>query len=295
LQDLYERGTANGLEGMRWLGPEEIREFEPHSSGIRGLFVKQTGIVDYKAVARKFGELLADQGCGIKTGARVVGCRRQNGSIVLSTRAGDILCKALVNCGGLQCDRVAGICGTDPEVRIIPFRGEYYEVAPSRRSLVRNLIYPVPDPQFPFLGVHFTRRIDGAIEAGPNAVLAFKREGYRKTDFSAADFAETLRFPGFWRMASKYCVTGIAEMWRSIHKQAFVAALRRLVPELTAADTRPAGSGVRAQAVDFKGRLLDDFHVVRAPKMIHILNAPSPAATASLAIGRAIARMADEL
>ena len=295
LQDLYNRGTANGLDGLRWLTAEAIREFEPHSSGIRGLFVKQTGIVDYKAVARQFGDILLNQGCGIKTGARVVGFRRQNGSIVLSTQTGDILCKALVNCGGLQCDRVARICGTDPEVKIIPFRGEYYEVDPSKRSLVRNLIYPVPDPQFPFLGVHFTRRIDGAIEAGPNAVLAFKREGYKKTDFSPADVVETLRFPGFWRMASRYCLTGMGEMWRSLRKEAFVTALRRLVPELTAADVRPAESGVRAQAVDTTGRLLDDFHVVRGPQMIHILNAPSPAATASLAIGRAIARMANEL
>jgi Predicted dehydrogenase len=295
LQDLYNRGTANGLDGLRWLTPEEIREFEPHSSGIRGLFVKQTGIVDYKSVARKFGEILLNQGCSIKTGARVMGCRRQNGSIVLSTQTGDVLCKAIVNCGGLQCDRVARICGTDPEVKIIPFRGEYYELAPAKRSLVRNLIYPVPDPQFPFLGVHFTRRIDGAIEAGPNAVLAFKREGYKKTDFSPADVAETLRFPGFWRMASKYYATGMGEMWRSLRKEAFVTALRRLVPELTAADVRPAGSGVRAQAVDATGRLLDDFHVVHGPQMIHILNAPSPAATASLAIGRAIAQMANEL
>jgi L-2-hydroxyglutarate oxidase len=246
-------------------------------------------------VARKFGEILLNQGCSIKTGARVMGCRRQNGSIVLSTQTGDVLCKAIVNCGGLQCDRVARICGTDPEVKIIPFRGEYYELAPAKRSLVRNLIYPVPDPQFPFLGVHFTRRIDGAIEAGPNAVLAFKREGYKKTDFSPADVAETLRFPGFWRMASKYYATGMGEMWRSLRKEAFVTALRRLVPELTAADVRPAGSGVRAQAVDATGRLLDDFHVVHGPQMIHILNAPSPAATASLAIGRAIAQMANEL
>ena len=199
-----------------------------------------------------------------------------------------------MNCGGLQSDRVARLCGVDPGVRIVPFRGEYYELIASRQFLVKNLIYPVPDPTFPFLGVHFTRMIGGGVEAGPNAVLAFKREGYRKTDFKIRDMTDTLGYGGFWKMAGRCWKTGVGEMWRSFSKHAFVKALQRLLPELRDEDVKPGGSGVRAQAMDPSGKLLDDFHVVRAPRMIHVLNAPSPAATSSLRIGKAIAEMATQ-
>lgn len=294
LAELHRRGEANGLTGIRWLTPEEIREHEPHATGIRGLFVPQTGIVDYKAVAETMGKIARNRGCEIRTEAPAIGFRRSQGDLVLETRAGDVKCKTLVNCGGLQSDRVARMCGVDPGVRIVPFRGEYYELIPSRQSLVRNLIYPVPDPGFPFLGVHFTRMIGGGVEAGPNAVLALKREGYRKTDVAMRDMVEIFGYGGFWKMASRCWQTGLGEVWRSFNKGAFVKALQRLLPELQPEDVAPAGSGVRAQAMDPAGNLLDDFSVVRAQGMVHVLNAPSPAATSSLRIGATIAAMVAE-
>jgi len=294
LQELYNRGEANGLKGIRWLTAEEIRQYEPHASGLRGLHVPETGIVDYKAVAGRLARLAQDRGCTMKVGSRVVGFRNVAGRMVLQTHGDEIQCKALVNCGGLQSDRVARLCGVDPGVRIVPFRGEYYELIASRQFLVKNLIYPVPDPTFPFLGVHFTRMVGGGVEAGPNAVLAFKREGYRKTDFKIKDMTDTLGYGGFWKMAGRCWKTGVGEMWRSFSKHAFVKALQRLLPELRDEDVKPGGSGVRAQAMDPSGKLLDDFHVVRAPRMIHVLNAPSPAATSSLRIGKAIAEMATQ-
>lgn len=294
LDELYRRGEANGLKGIRWLTKEEIREHEPHASGLRGLLVPETGIVDYKAVSNRLGKLASDRGCRLVTGGRVSGIRHGGGEIVLQTAVGDVRSKALVNCGGLQSDRVARLAGVDPGVRIVPFRGEYYELVPSRQFLVRNLIYPVPDPGFPFLGVHFTRMIGGGVEAGPNAVLALKREGYRKTDFAARDMVDTLGYRGFWRMARRCWKTGMGEVWRSMSKRAFVTALQRLLPELRMEDVHPGGSGVRAQAMDSAGNLLDDFHVVRAERMIHVLNAPSPAATSSLSIGKTIASMASQ-
>jgi L-2-hydroxyglutarate oxidase len=294
LQELHSRGEANGLKGIRWLTAEEIRQYEPHASGLRGLHVPETGIVDYKAVAGRLARLAQDRGCTMKVASRVVGFRNVAGRMVLQTHADEIQCKALVNCGGLQSDRVARLCGVDPGVRIVPFRGEYYELIASRQFLVKNLIYPVPDPTFPFLGVHFTRMVGGGVEAGPNAVLAFKREGYRKTDFKIKDMTDTLGYGGFWKMAGRCWKTGVGEMWRSFSKHAFVKALQRLLPELRDEDVKPGGSGVRAQAMDPSGKLLDDFHVVRAPRMIHVLNAPSPAATSSLRIGKAIAEMATQ-
>src|SRR5882724_1952031 len=295
LEELHRRGTANGLQGMKWLTPEEMREHEPHVAGIRGLWVGETGIVDYKAVAAEYGRMLRERGCEIRTAARVEQCRRVSAELILETASGasgEVHCKALVNCGGLQSDRIARLCGLDPGVRIVPFRGEYYELNPESQSLVRNLIYPVPDPRFPFLGVHFTRMIGGGVEAGPNAVLAFKREGYRKSDFRLSDVADTFSYRGFWKIAARYWRTGAGEFWRSLSKNAFVSALQRLLPELKPEDLRPGGSGVRAQAVDTNGNLLDDFHVIRAERMIHVLNAPSPAATSSLSIGKTIANMA---
>jgi L-2-hydroxyglutarate oxidase len=292
LEELHRRGTANGLNGMRWLTTEEIHEHEPHATGVRGLFVPTTGIADYKTVVRTMGRMLLDRGCELKTAARVIGCRRDAGQLVLQTYAGDVRCKALMNCGGLQSDRVARMCGIDPGVRIVPFRGEYYKLIPARQSLVKNLIYPVPDPRFPFLGVHFTRMVTGGVEAGPNAVLALKREGYRWADVRLTDVIDSLTYSGFWKMAGRYWKTGAGEVWRSLNKKAFVSALQRLVPELKTEDVRRGGSGVRAQAVDSSGKLLDDFHIVRAQGMVHVLNAPSPGATSSLSIGKTIAGIA---
>jgi len=294
LEELHRRGTENGLQGMKWLSPEEMREYEPNVSGIRGLWVSETGIVDYKSVARVYAKILQGRGGELRTATRVIGCVRDGSELRIQTISGEIRSKGLVNCGGLQSDRIARLCGLDPGLRIVPFRGEYYQLKPERASLVRNLIYPVPDPRFPFLGVHFTRMIGGGVEAGPNAVLAFKREGYRKSDVSMKDIADLVGYGGFWKMSRRHWKMGMAEFWRSYSKNAFVSELQRLIPALKHEDVVPGGSGVRAQAVDVNGGLLDDFHVVRAPGMVHVLNAPSPGATASLRIGREIASMAIE-
>jgi (S)-2-hydroxyglutarate dehydrogenase len=292
LDDLERRGRANGLTGIRRIGPEELRELEPHVAGIAGLHVPQTGIVDYPRVI----ELLANQvraaGGELLLGARVGGVRRMGGDLVLETARGAVTTRGLVNCAGLQSDRVARLCGVEPGLQIVPFRGEYYELRHDRQSLVRNLVYPVPDPAFPFLGVHFTRMIHGGVEAGPNAVLAWKREGYRHRDVSVRDLAQMARYGGFWRMAGRYWVTGMGEMYRSISKRAFVNALRKLVPDLREDDIVRSGAGVRAQAVEPNGLLCDDFRIVEAEGMVHVLNAPSPGATASISIGRTIADLA---
>ena len=292
LDELERRGGANGLQGLRRLGPEEIREYEPHSAGIAGLLVRETGIVDYKQVAQVYADIIRKEGGEIQTKARVHGCRRYPDELVLETSRGAVHCRYLVNCGGLHADDVARICGTDSQLQIVPFRGEYYELVPERQFLVKNLIYPVPDPRFPFLGVHFTRRIHGGVEAGPNAVLAFKREGYRWEDFSPRDTLKMFSYPGFWKMVSKYWKTGLAEMYRSISREAFVKGLQKLVPELRVQDVHPAGSGVRAQAVAPDGALVDNFRIIETERMVHVLNAPSPGATASLSIGKTIAEMA---
>ena len=294
LAELERRGHENGLQGLARLTPEEIREREPAAAGIAGLLVPETGIVDYIAVTEKLAARVRTQGGTIATSSRVFRVHRDAGRLRIETTSGVVSCRLLVNCAGLQSDRVARLCGSDPGLKIIPFRGEYYELAPERRRLVRNPIYPVPDPALPFLGVHFTRMVDGGVEAGPNAVLAFKREGYKKTSFSARDLAETLAYPGFWRMARGFWKTGMGEYRRSFSKRAFVKALQRLLPELRMEDIRPGGAGVRAQAVDPSGKLVDDFRIVEGEGTIHVLNAPSPAATASLSIGRQIAGMARE-
>ncbi|HWP46625.1 MAG TPA: L-2-hydroxyglutarate oxidase [Candidatus Limnocylindrales bacterium] len=294
LEELERRGLANGLQGLRRLSPEEIREYEPHVVGIAGLLVQETGIVDYVQVTHKFADLVRAAGGEIQTRAKVYGVRRQPQGLLLETLRGEVRCRYLINCAGLQSDRVARMCGVNPHLQIIPFRGEYYELVPQRRYLIKNLVYPVPDPAFPFLGVHFTRMIHGGVEAGPNAVLAFKREGYRLTSFSLKDMLETVTYIGFWQMARRYWKTGIVELSRSLNKKAFVKALQKLVPELRPEDIRPAGAGVRAQAVEPNGLLVDDFRIVEAERMIHVLNAPSPAATASISIGKTIARMAEK-
>jgi L-2-hydroxyglutarate oxidase len=292
LDDLARRGAANGLTGLRRLSPEEIKELEPHAAGVGGLFVPQTGIVDYVRVTEAYGEEIRKRGGEIVLHAALERVIRDGRQLVLETRAGEVRCRNLVNCAGLQSDRVAALAGAHPGLRIIPFRGEYYTVRPERHDLVRNLIYPVPDPEFPFLGVHFTRMIGGGVEAGPNAVLAFKREGYTRWSFSLRDTLRTFCFVGFWRMARSYWRMGLAEMWRSWNKGAFVHALQALMPEITAADLVRGGAGVRAQALDRGGKLVDDFRIVEAEHQVHVLNAPSPAATASLAIGEGIAERA---
>jgi (S)-2-hydroxyglutarate dehydrogenase len=292
LDELERRGNANGLEGMKRLRPEELREHEPHVAGIDGLFVPETGIVDYREVSRAYGRIVTDAGGLVETGVRFLDRIATPSELVLETTGGTMETKFLVNCGGLHSDRIARKCGIDPGVQIVPFRGEYYRLGKKSRHLVRNLIYPVPNPNFPFLGVHFTRMITGGVEAGPNAVLAFKREGYRKTDISLTDTIETLSFPGFIKLAAKYWKTGLGEFYRSMSKLAFVKALQRLMPELSDKDLVPGGAGVRAQALKPDGTLLDDFHVIRDRRAIHVLNAPSPAATASISIGETVAEMA---
>jgi L-2-hydroxyglutarate oxidase len=292
LDELERRGRANGLEGLRRLAAEEIREHEPHTSGIAGLLVPETGIADYKQVAQVYADIIRKAGGEIRTKAHVHGCRRYADELVLETSRGAVRCRSLVNCGGLHADEVARMCGVDPQLQIIPFRGEYYEIVPERQFLVKNLIYPVPDPRFPFLGVHFTRMIHGGVEAGPNAVLALKRQGYSWEDVSATDTLRMISYAGFWKMVAKYWKTGLGEMYRSLSQEAFVKALQKLVPELRMQDVRRAGAGVRAQAVAPDGALLDDFCIVETERMVHVLNAPSPGATASISIGKAIAEMA---
>jgi L-2-hydroxyglutarate oxidase len=294
LKELHCRGRANGLDGLREIGPEELKELEPNVTGIAGLHVPETGIVDYTAVTQTYARLVVENGGEIHLGSKFFGFVQETENLVLETTNGTIRAKNLINCAGLQCDRVARLCGVDPKIRIVPFRGEYYELVPERQSLVRNLIYPVPDPRFPFLGVHFTRMVLGGVEAGPNAVLALKREGYKRFDMSLRDILSYLFYLGFWRMTSKYGWTGLGEIWRSLSKRAFVKALRRLIPELDYSHVHRGGAGVRAQALQLDGTFLDDFCIIQAPRMIHVLNVPSPAATASLSIGNTVAKMAKE-
>ncbi len=288
LEELLRRGNANGVPGLRELTPEQIRELEPHASGIRGIHVPGTGITDYRMVAEKYAELIRAAGGQLLMKAEVQKIARSSGEVVLETPRATVHARYAINCAGLFSDRVAKLAGAELGLRIIPFRGEYYELNPSKQNLVRALIYPVPDPRFPFLGVHFTRSIHGGTEAGPNAVLSCKREGYSRLSFSLRDMATTLAFMGFWKMARKYWRSGFDEAYRSWSKTAFTRALRRLLPELSEDDIHPGGTGVRAQALDASGRLLDDFYFVHQDRMLHVCNVPSPAATASLVIGREI-------
>lgn len=292
LEGLRRRGEANGLSGLRLIGPDELRAIEPHAAGLRALVVPSTGITDFSAVCQKYAELIAAQGGTILTSTEVTSLRSNASEIIVETPRGAFIASQLINCAGLFSDRLAAMAGAQSDTIIVPFRGEYYDLAPERSWLVKALIYPVPDPQFPFLGVHFTRRITGTVDAGPNAVLAFRREGYRRSDFSARDLASSLASPGFWRMALKHWRSGLDEFRRSFSKSAFVRALQVLVPEIREADLVPGGSGVRAQALKRDGSLVDDFLFVPSGKMLHVLNVPSPAATASLEIGCSIAHMA---
>jgi len=295
LKVLLERGTANGLEGLRWLSPEELLEREPHAAGVAAVFVPQEGIADYPAVCRVLAELISAQGGEVITRAEVTALTRDgNGWRVHSSAAGsngEIHADRIVTCAGLHADRVAALTGRPRSVIIVPFRGEYYGIRPERQYLVRNLIYPVPNPAFPFLGVHFTRKIHGGIEAGPNAVLALSREGYTKTDLRVADLADALAFTGLWKFLRKYSRLSWQEVRRSFSKELFCATLQRLVPEIQVADLIAGGAGVRAQAMAPDGSLVEDFHFIEGPGELHVVNAPSPGATASLAIGEEIADM----
>lgn len=268
------------------LGPEELREIEPHAAGIAAIRVPQEGIVDYGAVCGKLASLIRGR---VLTGAKVHGIRRAGQNWVVETGIGAFESQHLINCAGLQCDRISQLAGVRPDLRIVPFRGEYYKIKPERQSLVNHLIYPVPDPKFPFLGVHFTRLIHGGVEAGPNAVLAFAREGYRKSDVNVADVWDALTYRGLWSFLRKYPRMCFNELRRSFSKELFCASLQRLVPEIRVADLEPGGAGVRAQALSLDGSMVQDFHILRHENSIHVLNAPSPGATASLAIGEEIA------
>jgi L-2-hydroxyglutarate oxidase len=291
LRALQERGTANGLEGLRWLGRDEMREIEPHVGGVAALRVPQEGIVDYARVCTALVERLRERGARVVTGARVTRLRPAGAGWVAETPAGEFPADYLINCAGLYCDRVAELAGERRDMRILPFRGEYYKIRAERQSLVRNLIYPVPDPSFPFLGVHLTRLIHGGIEAGPNAVLATAREGYKKSDFNAADLADVLTYSGFWRFLRRYPSMCWYELRRSFSRALFCRSLQRLVPEIQPDDLATGGSGVRAQAIAPEGDLVQDFRFIERANALHVLNAPSPAATASLAIGAEIASM----
>jgi len=291
LDELYKKGIANGLIGIKKISAEEIKNFEPHSNGIAGIFVPQTGIVDYSKVTNKYAQIFKESGGNIETNCKFLSLKYSSEELVVLTTKGEYKTKLLVNCGGLHCDRIAKLCGVNPGLQIVPFRGEYYKLKKEKEYLVKNLIYPVPDPRFPFLGVHFTRMMKGGVEAGPNAVLAFKRVGYTKKDFSLIDVSQMFFYSGFWKMASKYYKMGFGEFYRSFSKRAFVNALQKLIPEIQEDDIEPGGAGVRAQALEPNGKLVDDFRIVEANKMVHVLNAPSPAATASLSIGRTIAEL----
>lgn len=292
LEELERRAAANGVAGVSMIGPDELTSLEPHATGIQALHVPSAGIVNYSLVAQAYRTLYEQGGGEVRTGAEVFAIAEEPDALRLTTAQGEVRAKHAVICGGLFADRVSKAAGLRPPLKTVPFRGEYSELVPEKRSLVRNLIYPVANPAFPFLGVHFTRRINGAIEVGPNAVLAFKRQGYRWRDVSVRDTFDILGYPGFWRMAARYWRTGLGEMYRSLHKRAMVKELQKLVPAVGSQDLVRAGAGVRAQALDPQGKLIEDFHIVQEPRIIHVLNAPSPAATASLMIGESIADMA---
>jgi len=292
LDELERRGRANGLLGLRRLSIADLSEIEPNVRGIAGLWAAETGITDFAAVTEALAQLVRQGGGQVETGARVGHLRVVDGTVQIRTARLEVEAAVVINCGGLQSDRLARRYGLDPGVRIVPFRGEYFRVRPQRSDIVRTMVYPVPDPTLPFLGVHLTKGIDGHVEAGPNAVLAFKREGYRRTSVSVTDLTETLTYGGFWRMARRHWRVGVDEFHRSMSPKLFLEAARRLVPSLELGDLTVGRVGVRAQAVATDGRLLDDFHLVEDDRSVHVLNAPSPAATASLVIGRTVAQRA---
>lgn len=293
LERLYERGRRNGVP-VEKISPARAREIEPHVDCVAALWVKSTGITSYRAVCEAFQREIEAGGGEIRFNEEVRSISADADNPRVATATNSYQARFVINCAGLHCDRLARASGTDPQSKIVPFRGEYFEIAPERRSLVRGLIYPVPDPAFPFLGVHFTRMIDGSVHAGPNAVLALAREGYRKSDISFRDLGETLSYGGFWRLAGRHYRMGMAEIYRSASKAAFTRSLQRLIPEIRAEDLRPCASGIRAQALTTEGKLVDDFLLVPGKNTLHVCNAPSPAATASLQIGAEIVRQIPE-
>ena len=292
MNNLYERGLQNGLEGMKILNAVELKEYEPHVNGVAGIHVPQTGIVDYKVVCKKYAKIIQELDGEILTSTKVIDINPGSEGNVVKTKQGDFTCQVVINCAGLYSDKIARLTEEKLNVKIIPFRGEYYKLTEEKESLVKNLIYPVPDPNFPFLGVHFTRMMKGGVEAGPNAVLAFKREGYKKSDINIPELMESLAWPGFQKVAFKYWRTGIGEMYRSFSKAAFTKALQKLIPEIKEADLTDGGAGVRAQACDRNGGLIDDFLIIEDKSTVNVCNAPSPAATSSLSIGETVARIA---
>lgn len=294
LERIHERGIANGVACDR-IGPDRLREIEPHVAGIAAIHVPEAGIVDYRGVCDRLAAILRERGHEVRLGARVLRVRSGGSRRVVETTAGELDADLVVNCGGLHCDRIARASGVASGPRIVPFRGEYYVLKPEATHLCRHLIYPVPDPNFPFLGVHFTRMVEGGVECGPNAVLAFAREGYTFGTVDLRDLVETLGYGGFHRLALKHWRSGLGEMWRSLSKAAFVKSLQRLVPEIRSEQIVPAPAGVRAQAVNRDGSMVDDFQILEAEGVVHVLNAPSPAATASLNIGRHVAEQAETL
>lgn len=291
LNNIYERGVQNGLKGIKKLNAEESREIEPHCAALASIFVPQTGIIDYPKMAEKLLDIFVSQmGGTIKFNEEVIKITEKGINIVIETTKSVCLTSKVVSCGGLFSDRIASLTEKDNDLRIIPFRGEYFKLRPEKEYLVKHLIYPVPNPEFPFLGVHFTRMINGGIEAGPNAVLAFKREGYKFMDFDVKDMTQSLTWPGFWKIVAKYGRTGIGEIYRSLSKSAFTLALQKLIPEIQSDNLIKGGAGVRAQACDRKGNLIDDFNILHNKNIIHVRNAPSPAATSSLSIGKLISQ-----
>ncbi len=291
LDELERRGKANGVAGLARIDAEELGQIEPHAAGIAALHVPPAAVVDFRRVTLRLAELCATRGAAIRTGTRLLGARPENGRLRMTTSRGDVTAKLAVNCAGLHTDRVARLMGLQPPLRIVPFRGEYRRLRPERAHLVRSLIYPVPDPRFPFLGIHLTRGVDGAVEVGPNAVLAFAREGYHWGRVAPRDVWETVAYGGFRSLAARYWRTGLGELVRSLSRRAFLHAARRLVPELRRSDLRRSPAGVRAQAVTSTGELVDDFVIIESGSAVHVLNAPSPAATASLAIGEHLAEI----
>jgi L-2-hydroxyglutarate oxidase len=292
LQNLFVRGQQNGLENLKKLSKEELKEYEPHVTGLEGIFVPQTGIVDYTKVSLKYGEILEKNGASIKLGERVTAIQNKSGQQEVITDKSTYTTHLVINCAGLYSDKIARLTVPHVDVKIIPFRGEYFKLKKEKEYLVKNLIYPVPDPNFPFLGVHFTRMAKGGVEAGPNAVLAFQREGYKKSDINLSELAESLAWPGFQKVAAKYWRTGFGEMYRSFSKAAFTKALQKLIPEIQEDHLTEGGAGVRAQACSRDGGLVDDFLILEEKNAINVCNAPSPAATSSLAIGETVAALA---
>ena len=294
LEELYKRGTENGAEGLRMVDEEEIREIEPYSAGVKAIFSPNTGIIDYFEVSQAYATSMRENGGDLLTDVEVVSIETKDGLVYINTTSGTVVSKYVLNCAGLHADTVARMMGVDVGVKIVPFRGEYFSIVPEKEHMVKGLIYPVPDPSMPVLGVHFTRRINGSVEAGPNAVLAFAREGYKKTDVNLRDTLETFTYGGFWKMSAKYWKVGVSEQYRSLVKGVFVKSLQKLMPEITGNDLGDPGAGVRAQVIDSNGGLLQDFAIEASDNAIHVLSAPSPGATSSITISEYIVDLAEE-